>query len=90
MNTTTTISIGIDPAVKKAAAANAKAAGANLSALVRDFVDWLAREPDAAQGYRRPNPVTLKTIRDGRAGIGLHCVNSLEELYKEAGWENWE
>jgi antitoxin component of RelBE/YafQ-DinJ toxin-antitoxin module len=78
---------GIPVATKRAAAANAKAAGSDLPTLVRGFVSQLAREPEAAQEYRRPNAVTLKAIRDAEQGIGLTRFTSIEELRKAVGWD---
>ena len=80
---TATISIGVDPVVKKAAAGNAKAAGMNLSAIIRGIVNRLAKEPEAVYEYHYPNATTRKAIDDLENGIGVTRVTDLEELYKE-------
>ena len=84
---TATISIDVESSVKKAAAANAKAAGVDLTTIFRSIVNRLAKEPAAAYEYHYPNAETRKAIREAEQGIGLHRVNSIEELRKAVDWD---
>ncbi|MDR2462198.1 MAG: hypothetical protein LBD30_00245 [Verrucomicrobiales bacterium] len=63
---TATIRVVVDPAIKRAAAANAKAAGVDLPTLVRGFVSQLAKEPAAARRtslmMKLPPRWTLPTV----------------------------
>jgi antitoxin component of RelBE/YafQ-DinJ toxin-antitoxin module len=83
---TATISIGVEPAIKKAAAANAKAAGLDLPTVIRDVVNRLAHEPSAALEYHYPNAETRKAIHDLEHDINVTTYNSVDEFVSDLGW----
>ncbi|MDR1190490.1 MAG: hypothetical protein LBK60_02350 [Verrucomicrobiales bacterium] len=84
---TATISIEVTPAIKRAAAANAKKSGIPLPALLSYFVNRLAAEPEAAYEAHYPNEETQAAIRDLENGVGVSTYENIEDLYREVGWE---
>ncbi|WP_228939772.1 type II toxin-antitoxin system RelB/DinJ family antitoxin [Photorhabdus thracensis] len=66
--------------------ANAKAMGLNLSTIIRMVVNRLAVEPELPDELLQLNQETLQAIRDLENGVGVHRVDTIDELKRDLGW----
>ncbi|MGV8002196.1 type II toxin-antitoxin system RelB/DinJ family antitoxin [Photorhabdus temperata subsp. temperata] len=82
----TVVRARINPKSKAAAMANAKAMGLNLSTIIRMVVNRLAVEPELPAELLQLNQETLQAIRDLENGVGVHRVDTIDELKRDLGW----
>ncbi|AKH63238.1 MULTISPECIES: type II toxin-antitoxin system RelB/DinJ family antitoxin [Photorhabdus] len=82
----TVVRARINPKSKAAAMANAKAMGLNLSTIIRMVVNRLAVEPELPDELLQLNQETLQAIRDLENGVGVHRVDTIDELKRDLGW----
>ncbi|MCD1126202.1 type II toxin-antitoxin system RelB/DinJ family antitoxin [Jinshanibacter sp. LJY008] len=76
----------VSPEIKAAAMANAKTLGFDLSTVIRLVVRQLAATGKIPEGLINPNQETLQAIKEFELGVGVHRVNSVDELKKDLGW----
>jgi len=85
MNKTATISVRVKPEIKT----RAEDVFERLGLTPTDAITMFYSQVNLRQGIpfpvEIPNEVTMKTISDAEAGIDLHKVNSVAELFKEIG-----
>ncbi|MCT8346733.1 type II toxin-antitoxin system RelB/DinJ family antitoxin [Photorhabdus temperata] len=82
----TVVRARVNPKSKAAAMANAKAMGLNLSTIIRMVVNRLAVEPELPAELLQLNQETLQAIRDLENGVGVHRVDTIDELKHDLGW----
>ncbi|KER03372.1 type II toxin-antitoxin system RelB/DinJ family antitoxin [Photorhabdus temperata] len=82
----TVVRARVNPKSKAAAMANAKAMGLNLSTIIRMVVNRLAVEPELSAELLQLNQETLQAIRDLENGVGVHRVDTIDELKRDLGW----
>ncbi|WP_036770088.1 type II toxin-antitoxin system RelB/DinJ family antitoxin [Photorhabdus australis] len=82
----TVVRARVNPKSKAAAMANAKAMGLNLSTIIRMVVNRLAVEPELPAKLLQLNQETLQAIRDLENGVGVHRVDTIDELKRDLGW----
>ncbi|NHB92012.1 type II toxin-antitoxin system RelB/DinJ family antitoxin [Photorhabdus cinerea] len=82
----TVVRARVNPKSKAAAMANAKAMGLNLSTIIRMVVNRLAVEPEFPAELLQLNQETLQAIRDLENGVGVHRVDTVDELKRDLGW----
>ncbi|MGV7962387.1 type II toxin-antitoxin system RelB/DinJ family antitoxin [Photorhabdus tasmaniensis] len=82
----TVVRARVNPKSKAAAMANAKAMGLNLSTIIRMVVNRLAVEPELPAELLQLNQETLQAIRDLENGVGVHRVDTIDELKRDLGW----
>ncbi|WP_118986062.1 type II toxin-antitoxin system RelB/DinJ family antitoxin [Photorhabdus sp. CRCIA-P01] len=82
----TVVRARVNPKSKAAAMANAKALGLSLSTIIRMVVNRLAVEPELPAELLQLNQDTLQAIRDLENGVGVHRVDTIDELKRDLGW----
>ncbi|WP_387691266.1 type II toxin-antitoxin system RelB/DinJ family antitoxin [Photorhabdus sp. RM71S] len=82
----TVVRARVNPKSKAAAMANAKAMGLSLSTIIRMVVNRLAVEPELPAELLQLNQDTLQAIRDLENGVGVHRVDTIDELKRDLGW----
>ncbi|WP_387463049.1 type II toxin-antitoxin system RelB/DinJ family antitoxin [Photorhabdus sp. RM323S] len=82
----TVVRARVNPKSKAAAMANAKAMGLNLSTIIRMVVNRLAVEPELPAELLQLNQETLQAIRDLENGVGVHRVDTIDELKRDLRW----
>ena len=80
MKKTATITVRLDPQVKKNAEAVLKALGLTTSQAVNLFFTQVSLHKGIPFDVHLPNEATAKAIEDGLAGRGLHTAANMDEL----------
>ena len=80
MKKTATITVRLDPQVKKNAEAVLKALGLTTSQAVNLFFTQVSLHKGIPFDVHLPNKATAKAIEDGLAGRGLHTAANMDEL----------
>ena len=80
MNKTSTITVRLDPLVKKNAETVLKALGLTTSQAVNLFFTQVSLNKGIPFDVHIPNEATEKAIEDGLAGVGLHTAANMDDL----------
>lgn len=83
MPKTTTIQIRVDENLKKEAAAVFRKMHMTLSQAIKLFLGQAVSQGGIGIELRTPGKKLQQTMDEVEAGIGLHEVNSVEELFEE-------
>ena len=85
MNKTATVSVRVKPEIKKRAENVFEKLGMTPTDAITMFYSQVSLRQGIPFPVEIPNDVTMKAITDAEAGIDLHRVNSVDELFKEIG-----
>ena len=80
MNKTATITVRLDPQVKKNAEAVLKALGLTTSQAVNLFFTQVSLHKGIPFDVHIPNEATVKAIEEGLAGRGLYAAANMDDL----------
>jgi DNA-damage-inducible protein J len=80
VNKTATITVRLDPQVKKNAEAVLKALGLTTTQAVNLFFTQVSLNKGIPFDVHIPNKATVKAIEDGLAGGGLHTAVNMDDL----------
>ena len=80
MNKSATITVRLDPQVKKNAEVVLKALGLTTSQAVNLFFTQVSLNKGIPFDVHIPNEVTAKAIQDGLAGRSLHAAAGMDDL----------
>ena len=80
VNKTATVSVRLDPQVKKSAEAVLKALGLTTSQAVNLFFIQVSLNKGIPFDVHIPNAATAKAIEEGLAGRGLHTAAGMDDL----------
>lgn len=83
MPRTTTIQARIDPEIKAKAQEILNALNITLSEAISMYLTQVTLHKGIPFDIKIPNKLTAETIRKSEAGIELHEVNSVDELFQE-------
>jgi len=82
-NKTTTIQIRVDEDLKRRAAKVLGQMHITMSQAIKMFLGQIVNQKRIPLEYLELNEETKKIIAEAEAGIGLHEVSSVEELFQE-------
>lgn len=85
MNKTATVSVRVKPEIKTRAEDVFEKLGLTPTDAITMFYSQVSLRQGIPFPVEIPNAVTMKTIADAEAGIDLHRVNNVDELFKEIG-----
>jgi len=80
MNKTATITVRLDPRVKKNAEAVLKSLGLTTTQAVNLFFTQISLNKGIPFDVHIPNEATAKAIESGLAGHGLHTAGNMDDL----------
>ena len=80
MNKTATITVRLDPQVKKNAEAVLEALGLTTSQAVNLFFTQVSLNKGIPFDVHIPNEATAKAVEDGLTGGGLHTAANMDDL----------
>ena len=83
MAKTATIQTRVDPKIKQNAQMILKTLNISMSEAISMYLSQITLHKGIPFDIKIPNEVTAKTLKDAEAGINVHKVNSVDELFKE-------
>lgn len=85
MSKTTMITARVDPKLKRETEKVLKGLGLTTSQAITLFFNQVSLRKGLPFAVAMPNTETAQAIEDALAGINLHSVESVDDLFKELG-----